>query len=114
MPYKINENKFIDGGVRENVPWKGLKELGTDTVISVIFEKQIKERGKLNIIDVIENSLNIMGHELLNYEIEGADRIISIKTKNVKLLQVDKIDELYEQGYLQAKKYIKNIKFPIQ
>lgn len=113
-PYKINGDKIIDGGVRENTPWKGLKEIGADKVIGVIFEKQIKEKNTINIIDVIENSLNIMGHELSNYELDGIDGIISIKTDNVGLLQVEKIDELYEEGYLQAKKQMKRTKTKIQ
>lgn len=102
-PYKINGNKFIDGGIRENTPWKGLKEIGADYVISVVFEKQIKEKKQINLVDVIETSLDLMGQELSNYELEGADKIIKIKTHNVKLLQIEKTDELYKQGYIKAK-----------
>lgn len=108
-PYKINGKEFIDGGIRENIPWKGLKEIGADKVISVVFEKQVKTKRKINIIDVIENSINIMGHELSNYELTGVDSIIKIKTKNVGLLQANKIDELYEEGYRQAKLQIKKV-----
>lgn len=106
-PYKINGNKFIDGGIRENTPWKGLKEIGADYVISVVFEKQIKEKKQINIVDVIEASLNLMEQELSNYELKGADKIIKIKTNNVKLLQIEKTDELYKQGYIQAKNMLK-------
>lgn len=108
-PYEINNERFIDGGVRENIPWKGLKEIGAEKTISVIFEKQIKEKSELNIIDVVESALNIMGHELSNYELIGVDKIIKIKTKNVGLLEVDKMDELYKQGYIQGKKQIKQL-----
>lgn len=109
-PYKINNNKFVDGGIRENIPWKGLKEIGADRVISVIFEKQIKEKRNMNVIDVIESSLNIMGHELANYELIGVDEKIKIKTHNVMLLETEKIEELYNDGYKQGKKQIKHIK----
>ena len=109
--YKINNNRLIDGGIRENIPWKGLKEIGADKVISVIFEKQIKYKKEINIIDIIEGSINIMSHELANYELEGVDNIINIKTKNVGLLQYKEINYLYNEGYIQAKKYInENIK----
>ena len=109
-PYKINEDKFVDGGIRENIPWKGLKEIGADKVISVIFEKHIKEKRNMNIIDVIESSLNIMGHELANYELIGVDEKIKIKTRNVMLLETEKMEELYNEGYKQGKKQIKQIK----
>lgn len=106
VPKNINENKYIDGGVRENIPWKGLKEIGADTIISVIFEKTIKEKCKINIIDIIESSLNIMGHELANYELVGECEVLKIKTKDVGLLETKKIDELYKMGYEQTKKQI--------
>lgn len=109
-PYKINNEKFMDGGVRENIPWKGLKEIGAERIISVVFEKQIKEKRKLNIIDIIESALNIMSHELTNYELIGVDEIIKIKTHNVGLLEIEKMNELYNLGYSQAKKQIKKLK----
>lgn len=103
VPKSINGNKYIDGGVRENIPWKGLKEIGADTIVSVIFEKTIKEKCKINIIDIIESSINIMGHELANYELIGENKILKIKTKDVGLLETKKVDELYKIGYEQAK-----------
>lgn len=106
VPKNINGNKYIDGGVRENIPWKGLKEVGANTVVSVIFEKQIKEKSKINIVDIIEGSLNIMGHELANYELVGECEVLKIKTKDVGLLEIKKIDELYKMGYEQTKKQI--------
>ena len=109
-PYKLNGNKLIDGGIRENIPWKGLKEIGAEKIIGVIFEKEIKDKIKINIIDVIESSINIMGHELNNYEINGLNNIIKIKTKNIKLLDNTKINELYLNGYKQAKEQLKLIK----
>lgn len=109
-PFKINGNECIDGGVRENIPWKGLKAIGADKVISVVFEKEIKEKNNMNIIDVIESSISIMGQELANYELNGVDNIIKIKTKNIGLLQTEKIEELYREGYKQAKKQVKLLK----
>lgn len=109
-PYKINKNKLIDGGIRENIPWKGLKEIGAEKVITIIFEEEINQKVKINIIDVIENSINIMGHELSNYELIGVDNIIKIKTKKIKLLESEKIEELYQIGYKQTKEQLKNVK----
>lgn len=109
-PFKINGKECIDGGIRENIPWKGLKHIGAEKVVTVVFEKEIKEKRNINIIDVVESSINIMGQELANYELEGVDSIIKIKTKNVGLLQTEKIDGLYINGYNQAKKQAREIK----
>ena len=109
-PCAYKNTELIDGGIRENIPWKGLKELGADKVISVIFEKEVINKNYDNIIDVVDSSLQILSHELLNYEIEGADYLIKLKTKNISLLDMKKIDELFLLGYKIAKKKIKEIK----
>lgn len=108
-PCKYNNTELIDGGIRENIPWKGLKELGADKVISVVFENKIDGKCCKNIIEVVNNSLNILCHELSNYEIEGADYLIKIGTKNISLLDMEKIDYLYELGYKIMKKNIYKI-----
>ena len=109
-PCKYMNTELIDGGIRENIPWKGLKEIGADKIISVIFEKNLKDKCCSNIIEVVGNSLDILSHELLNYEIEGADYLLKIKTKDISLLDMKKIDELFEIGYKTTKLKIKEIK----
>ena len=47
---------MVDGGIRENVPWKGLKENGADKVFCVTFEEELKEKKKANIVDVYKKS----------------------------------------------------------
>ena len=37
-PTNYERKKLIDGGIRENTPWKELKNIGADKIISVIFE----------------------------------------------------------------------------
>lgn len=69
----------------------------------MIFEKDITKIKKDNIINVVSNSLDILSHELSNYELAGADYLLKIKTKNIQLLDINKIDYLYEQGYKIAK-----------
>lgn len=109
-PCKIENKELIDGGIRENVPWKGTIQMGADKVISVVFEKDLLENCCNNIIDVVDNSINILKHELSSYELQGVDYLIKIKTKNIGLLDTSKIKQLYELGYYITKKQIKQIK----
>lgn len=94
------------------MPWKGLKENGADKVFCVTFEEELKEKKKANIVDAILDSLSILCHELSTYELHEADYLIKIKTKKVSLLDTSQIDYLYNEGYNQAKKFLKetNIK----
>lgn len=109
-PCKYNDTKLIDGGIRENVPWKETKINGADKVISVVFEKDIENKKNDNIIDVISTSIDLLSYELSNYELAGADYLLKIKTKNVSLLDYSKIDYLYNLGYELTKKEINKIK----
>lgn len=109
-PVKYDNTYLIDGGIRENVPWKELKENGAEKVISIIFENEIKRKEEINIIDVATKSIDILSHELSNYELNGADYLIKIRTRDIHLLDKKKIDYLYNLGYIQAKSKIKEIK----
>ena len=106
-PCNYNNKVLMDGGIRENIPWRETKNLGADKVLSVIFDKNIKEKKCDNIVDIISNSFSILNDELANYEINGTDYLINIKTNKIGLLDMEKIDELYELGYVEAKNQIK-------
>lgn len=108
-PYDYENKNFIDGGIRENVPWKELKKMGAQKVVSVIFEKDLKNIKYKNIIEVVSSSIDILSHELANYELQGADMLLKIKTKDISLLDTSKIEYLYKKGYEVAKRELKKI-----
>ena len=109
-PCEFNHTSLIDGGIRENTPWKELKEIGTDKVISVVFKEKFDKECCMNIIDVATRSIGLLTNELSNYEWDGTDYLLEIYTEKIGLLDMDKIEELYEIGYETAKKQIHNIK----
>lgn len=109
-PCKYKNIKFVDGGLRENIPWKATKISGADKVISVVFQKEEKEKDYNNVIDVVSSSIDILSHELSTYELAGADYLLNIKTKDVGLLDINKIDYLFNMGYKITKNKIKEIK----
>ena len=109
-PVNFKNKKLIDGGVRENTPWKELKELGADKIISIVFEKEEKTKKDVNMIDCIIKPMEIQSHELYNYEVDGLEYILKIKTDLTSLLEIEKIDELYKEGYKQTKRKMGKIK----
>ena len=109
-PTNILGKKLIDGGVRQNTPWKELKEIGAEKIITVAFSEDKKENKKINILDCITRSMGIMMHELYTYEIKGIDYLLNIKTGDIGLLETSKIEELYNIGYNMAKKEMRKIK----
>ena len=113
-PTNFEDKKLVDGGIRENLPWKELKNIGVDKIISVVFEEEKRPKKKVNILDCITGSMGIMIHELYNYEIEGVDYLLKINTKDVWLLEIERMEELYYLGYKTAKKEINKIKEYLQ
>ena len=94
------QNKIlVDGGIRENIPWKETKKLGADTVLSVIFERTLEPDPFLDILEIITKSINLLSHELSLYEQSGSDYVLKINTLNTSLLDISKIDFLYNLGY---------------
>ena len=58
---------------------------------------------------MISGSIELMGQELSNYELEGADYLLKINTMNTPLLDTSKMDYFYQRGYEETKKKIKEI-----
>lgn len=109
-PCEFGDTELLDGGIRENIPWRELKEIGCDKVVSINFQNKYKKKCCENIIEIAERSLELMCDELYEYEIDKIDYLHTIKSDNVSLLEVEKMDELYEQGYFQTKDKIEEIK----
>ena len=99
---------LLDGGIRENTPWKVLNQMGADEIFNIIFENNISKNCCNNIVDIIHTSIDILCHELSTYELYGATNIIKINTSDISLLDYSKIDFLYELGYKSTRKMLKN------
>ncbi len=108
-PCTYKNTKLIDGGIRENVPWKELKFLGADSVLSIMFDEKENNIQDKNLVEIASRSISLLCRELSNYEMQGEDDIIRIKSGKVGLLDMNKIDELYRLGYEQTQKYIKDV-----
>ncbi len=109
-PCDYKNSKLIDGGIRENVPWREVELLGADKVISVIFENEVDKSCCKNLIDVSFRSYELMCKELSKYELNGSDYFIKINSEKVSLLDMSKIDEFYRLGYEETMQFLKNNK----
>ena len=110
-PCKFDGLQLIDGGTRENLPWKGLKEYGADEVYGIAFDTILeKNQCCKNMIEVAARAMELQGRELANYEKEGIDHLITICLKKVALLDSNQIDVLYKMGYEETKKQLNLLK----
>ena len=110
-PCKFDGLQLIDGGTRENLPWKVLKEYGADEVYGIAFDTILeKNQCCKNMIEVAARAMELQGRELANYEKEGIDHLITICLKKVALLDSSQIDILYKMGYEETKKQLNLLK----
>lgn len=105
-PCDYRNKSLLDGGIRENTPWREVELLGADKVISVIFENEVDKTCCKNLIDVAFRSFDLMQKELSKYEQSGMGYSIKIKSEKVSLLDMSKIDYFYELGYEETKKFL--------
>lgn len=78
-PCRYNGIQLIDGGTRENLPWKELKEIGADEVFGISFNTIFKEKDCCkNIIDVAARAMELQDGKLTMYEKTGIDNLITI------------------------------------
>lgn len=117
VPGLIDGDYFVDGGVIENVPWKELKNIGANKVLSICFEDICDDKCEINkskidnVFDVLQKSFKVLSHDFREYEIKGAEYIFNIKLPKYKLLEDVDIDFLVNEGYRQIKEKIDEIKF---
>lgn len=109
-PCVFEDSLLVDGGIAENIPWREMKKMGIDKVVSIVFNDETKCKRENSIIDILSKSFSILCHELAEYEEDGSDYLLRIDLPKCGLLE--KVDgrKLMEEGYKQTKKKIKNIK----
>ena len=106
-PCEYDGIQLIDGGTRENLPWKGLKDIGANEVFGVAFDTILeKNQCCKNIVEVAARAMELQGRELSMYEKVGIDHLININLKKVSLLDSSQINLLYKLGYEETKKQL--------
>ena len=109
-PCRIGNDEFLDGGIKENVAWKELKEVGAETVLSIVFKNKKQKKCCESIVDVASRSIELLCDELSRQEMEGAGYVHQIVLDEVSLLEYKEMEKIYQEGYNQTKKKIKEIK----
>ena len=111
-PFTIGNNKYIDGGIMDNLPTSIAKDLGADIVIAVNvldYENALLEPKTL--IHSLFNALTLSQKEIVRIKTR-ADFILNIKLKDVGLFSFKREESIrsIKEGYLQAKRKLKDIK----
>lgn len=77
-------------------------------VLSIMFESEVSQECDKNLIEVVGRAISLLGRELSNYEMTGSEYTLKIRSSKIGLLDMNKVDELYNLEYQQTKEYLKS------
>lgn len=97
-PCKYEEYCFIDGGTVDNLPVQTLKDIGAEKTIALSF-KLDEFKGTENLFSTILRACDIFSMKDVKTGQELSDINIEINANQVKLLQIDDVDQTINIGY---------------
>jgi NTE family protein len=109
-PVKIRGKNFVDGGLVENLPLSPLKEMGAEIRIGVDLESWKKFRKTKNVLDVINNSYDILIKPQALFITRGSEIIIEPHLENFTTSDFDKFEKIMQAGYKAANLMIPEIR----
>lgn len=89
---------FIDGGTKDNLPIKILKDIGAKKTIGISFNMD-NYTPRENIFKILLRTIDIFSMKDVRNAQKIADLAIEIDTKGTSLLEIKNIDECIELGY---------------
>ena len=86
-PCKFENIQLIDGGTRENLPWKCLKDIGADEVIGICFEtihkKECCKNSFVRGMFAVKGSINDPRKQCYHLEINCKKESVAITIQNI-------------------------------
>jgi NTE family protein len=110
QPVEINGRTYVDGGVTDNLPVDIARSKGADIIIAVNIQKKIDNPQINSLIDVILQSINIMGRELVIYKCRQYDVLIEPAVGDVGLTDFSQKKRLMEAGMQAARQALPRIR----
>lgn len=109
-PVRLDGRLLSDGGIKNSVPTRIARELGTDYIIAVDVGFCVN-RGRIdNIFQMIMQSFQITGEELNKYQSQDADAIIKVDLPGVDQAAFNRAKEMVVKGVEAAEAKLHRIK----
>ncbi|EOD00823.1 patatin-like phospholipase family protein [Caldisalinibacter kiritimatiensis] len=110
VPVRYKDMVLVDGGVIDRVPATVVKDMGADIVIAVDVGFTTEQKRINHIFDVILQSIDVMGKQILSNSIIHADVVIKPPVSHIPPSRFDLVEECDEIGYKAALEKIDDIK----
>jgi NTE family protein len=110
QPVEISGRTYVDGGVTDNLPVDVARARGADIVIAVSIQKKVDNPQINSLIDVLLQSISIMGRELVLYKCRNYDILIEPNVGEVGLTDFSQKKKLMEAGMQAARQALPKIR----
>lgn len=106
---KFDHLALVDGGLVNNLPSDIAFSLGAERVISIDLGYTGKAREVEGIYPILKQSMDIMQERVVDSNLKNMDIYLNPEIYDVKVLDLDRIDECFERGYAYGKANINKI-----
>lgn len=97
-PCDYDKYNFIDGGTKDNLPVKILKDMGAEKTLALSFRIDDYEPEN-NVLAILLRTVDIFSLKDVRKAQKEADLAIEIDARGASLLEIDNADKLVETGY---------------
>lgn len=109
VPATIAGTKYVDGGLVSPIPVKTAKDMGADIIIAVDISARPDSSKAINMFGLLDQTLNIMGQQSINEELDQATVVITPKVGHIGTLDLKASNETILEGEKAAQLKIKSI-----
>jgi NTE family protein len=110
QPLEMGGRMYVDGGVTDNLPVDVARARGADIIIAVNIQKNIRNPHINSLVDVILQSIDIMGRELVIHKSRGYDVLIEPNVGDVSMTDFTQKKKLMDAGIQAAKQALPKIR----
>lgn len=96
---KFDKYNFIDGGTKDNLPVKVLKDMGADITIGISFKLDDYDAEHQNVLSILLRTVDIFSLKDVLEAQKESDLAIEIDAKGTSLMEIDDIDKCIQIGY---------------
>ncbi len=108
-PVEYGQRLLADGGILCRLPVNEVKEMGADIVVAIDVGLYIKETTINNLFDVISQTIDIMGKEIMKHNMVEADLLIRPEVGSISLTHFQKSEECIQAGEKAAREALPEV-----
>jgi len=97
-PVEISGKHYVDGGVVSPVPVDAARQLGADVVIAVDISSKASGTNPQGMLNIVGQSISIMGQKLGEQELARADIVIRPKVNQIGAADFEQKDQAIMEG----------------